>query len=188
MQTPSARKKINQVLSMNGMATLDHAKALLSQIAFIIRSDSDFRNLLLTTEPHHRQACYDALKSRLNFPVKPLDVYIAEGKSEADRLKLPEYDPATNEIAESGTQQMKEAAQRAILRAVRESEAKGVMEFICQRCTFAESFPAKHRKQAREDAAKAGWSFVERSIVLDANQPPKYDAHCPTCTLAVMAR
>jgi len=160
---------------MNGLATLDDPRGLIQQIAFLCNDEKRFRNLLMTVEPDKRHLAYESLRPHIrNFVPKPLDEYIIEARQEAERLQLPEFDQATNEVREWGTKAVQDAANRAVLREVRRAEAKGNMELVCGRCTLAETFFAANKQEAIEMAKGGGWTQYWLN--------DKIRALCPKCS------
>lgn len=173
MATAAERKKINAFLRGAQLATLDDPRALLNALAMGITDHARFREMLLKVEPTERNNAYHAIAPRLKFTAKPLEDYIIEGKQNAETQKLPVYDHETGRVRDFGDPgpiNLNALAAKAIEQAEKEREAKGGLELVCRRCTFAESFPAKNKRQAYKDAAAKGW---------------KYDgaekAQCPNC-------
>lgn len=185
-QFPTINKAqtINRILSENGLATLDQAKSLMSQIGFLVNShktpERAFRDLLMATEPEKRYEAYNSLKQFITaFQVRALDSYVTEAKMEAERLQLPEWDDKTKEVREHGWHSEQEWARRVILREVRAQEAKGAITLVCRRCTFEQEFRAKDTDTARADAIAIGWQ--EERIWNAKKQAHEAKALCPQC-------
>lgn len=132
----------------------------MSQVALGITSHDKFRNLLLKVEPQERYNCYHSLKSRLRFEAKPLETYIMEGRMQADAEKLPTYDHETGTVrdySDPGPINLNALAEKAIREREAEEIAKGSLEMVCRRCTYAEVFPGKTRGHALRAAELKGW-------------------------------
>lgn len=157
---PLAKRLISHALSQVGLAGLADPNALLSQVALGITNHAKFSAVLLKCEPEERANCYLALKNRLSFEPKPLEIYVMEGKQEAERLKLPVFDSATGTVRDYDAVEplnINAMAEKAIARRDAEETAKGSLELVCRRCTFAENFPAKRRSEGLRAAEIKGW-------------------------------
>ena len=169
------RKAINHKLNMAGLASLENPDALLSQVALGINDHDKFRSLLLKCEPDQRYNCYYSLKHRLRFEAKPLETYIMEGKQQAEREKLPVYDHETGKLREFDAPaplNINALAERAIMAAERERNARGHLEVTCLYCRFTAVFAGRSRTEAWKIAIAAGW---RRNAVTGTQS-------CPKCT------
>lgn len=179
--TLNERQRINHELKKLGFGGIDDAN-LFAQIATLYRTHDSFRGLLMSTRPDQRRIAYEAIRPHLMFVAKPLDVYEREIHEKAEREQWdvihkdnPHWpQPFKVGEIESDEYKLEKAAQEAI-EARKHADAKGVMEFVCTHCTVLGAFPAKTRKQARQDAQDAGWRWAERNGVLKTYCP----AHVP---------
>ena len=54
MRLPGDTSRINRLLGGFGLATLDDPRGLVNQLAFLIRDEAHFKQLLITCEPEER--------------------------------------------------------------------------------------------------------------------------------------
>jgi hypothetical protein len=167
-------KELNKQAASHGLATLDDPRGFINQTAYLISNHVAFRRLLVTVEPQHRQECYDTLKPKLSFEAKPLHVYLMEAGEIAEREGWDIYDHETGEIKSPRPAILESLAQDAIRRNKIEEQAKGSLELVCKRCTFAAYFLAQKREDAYAEATADGWTFWK------AEETDK--ALCPKCS------
>ena len=177
------RRKIGHELKRMGFGALDDAN-LCAQIATLYKTHDSFRGLLMSTMPDQRRIAYEALKSHLCFVAKPLDQYEREIHEKAEREQWDIIDPGNPHLprpfkvseVESEEYRLNRLAQEAI--AQNEHEKHGGLQMVCAKCTVAELFRAKTRKDAEKDATIAGWRSDGRK-----NWCPK---HVPSrCTMTI---
>lgn len=160
------RHKVHDGLKRLGLGGLDDPH-LFDQIAVLYRDHDSFRGLLMSVEPAKRAMAYEALRAKLCFIPKPLDVYESEMKQIAEHKQLPTWNRETffpEEFKVPDQNSLSELATEAIAQKKHE-DAKGRLEMVCTRCTKSQLFPAPQRKQAVKDAHDAGWRWDERNGV-----------------------
>lgn len=157
------RRKINHQLKTIGFGGLEDPN-LIQQLAFVIEGHDHFRNILKVVQPLQRQIAYNTLRPHLTFAAKPLDVYIAEMGRIAEQEQLPIWDGETYYPKEMKVSDIKlEGLAQEAIQQTEHEKAKGKLELVCTKCTVAEYFPAKLRKQAYDAAHRAGWRWAERN-------------------------
>ena len=179
MLTPYEKRKINHQLNKHGLASLSDPRSLFAQLALGIRTDKQFRDLLMKVVPEERKNCYDALRPYIHFEIKSLSDYVADAAREADALKLPAADPVTGALTayddyNPTKKPLERLAEEAIAMKQREDGAKHRLELVCRKCTFVEYFFGMDKLKPYDDAKEKGWSFEkvgneEKSL-------------CPRCT------
>ena len=163
-------KKLDRMLGNAGLATMQEPEQLLGQLAFAIRSHSQFRRMLVTVEPEQRQQAYNAMRGRVPFKPKPLDVYLAEAGQDAERQKLCVKD----DEAMGGFREFTPARNAETLKVVEESIALKFGVMTCYKCTQEQDFFEPTPVQSRVAAVRAGWVF-------DPNREPDGGWICPKC-------
>lgn len=161
-----ARSKVHHELKKLGFGGLDDPH-LFDQIAVLYKTHEQFRGLLMSVEPDKRAMAYDALRSKLCFVPKPLDVYEAEMKDLMERKQVPTWNRETfmpEDFRPPDETSLSELAQEAIAQSQHE-KTEGILEMVCTRCTVAEYFRAKRRKEAVKLAHDAGWRWEEKNGV-----------------------
>src|SRR5438270_5898395 len=91
MLNKSERRRLSHELQRMGLASLEDP-ALLQQLATIYNTHEKFRGMLMSVTPEKRAEAYNALRSRLCFQPKPLDVYEAEMRLIAEQKQLDIWD------------------------------------------------------------------------------------------------
>lgn len=124
-RTAEDKEKINRFLGSAGLGQLTDP-GLISQIGFIarkkIKSHEQFRRWIEACEPEKRRDMYEAMKPYMNFDtLKPLDVYEAEMRLEAEVKQLPIWEDgkfrAFNPANISGESELDRLAREAIEKA-----------------------------------------------------------------------
>ncbi len=171
------RKQINDGLRKLGLGGNDDPN-LMNQLAAIIRNHVQFRRLLTTVEPDKRKACYDALRGKLWFEPKPLDVYLAEAGEIAERRQLPSYNPATAEVteykpAEVGKRKLAAKIEETLARTVIEDEAKtkrGRLTVHCRKCLAETTVFCDNRQEGYMALAALDWKLEgDKAVCPDCN-------------------
>lgn len=182
-----ARSKVHHGLKRLGFGGLDDPH-LFEQIAVLYKDHESFRGLLMSVEPDKRALAYDALRSKLCFTPKPLDVYEAEMKDLMERRQIPTWNRDTfmpEDFRPPDETSLSELAQEAIAQRGHE-KARGVLEMICTRCTVQALFRAEKRKEAVKQAHDAGWRWTELNGVKKHYCPRHVPARCSmtlTCSV-----
>jgi hypothetical protein len=119
---------------------------------------------------------------------KPLDQYEREIYEKAEREQWDVIDPnnpyfprpfKVGEV-ESEEYRLDRLAQDAITQTAHEKH--GGLELVCTKCTRAQVFRAKTRKEADKDAHAEGWRWAERNGVMKTYCP----SHVPgRCTMTI---
>jgi hypothetical protein len=162
------RSKINHQLKQLGFGGINDPN-LFSQMACLYRTHDSFRGLLMSTAPVERRIAYEALKPHLCFIAKPLDVYEREIHEKAEREQWDVIDPGNPHFprpfkvgeVESPEFRLQKLAAEAIEQNAH--EAQGGLELVCTKCTVAQVFWAKLRKDAEKQAQSAGWRWAEEN-------------------------
>lgn len=171
---PFETRSINNFLGNRGLATLDDPKALFEQLGFLIETEQEFRGLLDKCEPEGRRAMYDALTPHFRFPVKPLDVYIAELGAEAYARQLPTWEDGKMKPFEPIELKTREHSDAYLIeKAVLESQPHKKLWLVCRKCTREEVFTGEHKGACISAARTAGWTWDE--LKGDGREI------CPTC-------
>ena len=154
---PDDRGRVDRELRRLGFGGLDDPN-LIASIAFFIKSHEQFRGQLFSVLPEQRRHAYEVLRPHLKFVAKPLDVYEAEMKEMAERQQLPGYDDATGQLVpfKAGSVELDLLATEAI-RQEKHEKGGGQLEMVCRKCTKAQYFAAKLRKEAEKQAKDRGW-------------------------------
>jgi hypothetical protein len=167
MQTASERKKMNQYLAQRGLGQLNDP-GVVSQLGYLVRDHTHFRQLLFAAEPHLRKEMYDAMSPYLRFPAKTLDQYEADARANADKKKLPAMDEEGKLIAYEDyvpggkTNPLERLAEKAIHDAFVEEAAGGhVLVVECSKCTATAEFKGATVVSATIEARRAGWVYQE---------------------------
>lgn len=170
------RQQVNHKLKQLGFGGLDDAN-ILSQIATLYTTHDAFRGLLMSTAPDQRRIAYEALKPHLCFVPKPLDVYEMEAKQKYEREQWDTIDPDNPHFPKAFRPGEVETEEYRIQRLASEAiaqnahEKHGGLELVCTKCTVAQLFRAKTRKDAEQDARSAGWRWAERNGVMKTYCP-----------------
>jgi hypothetical protein len=90
---PQELRRVNHYLGIHGLPQMDTPEAVVEALAFLVKDEAEFRKVLNKCEPRWRHEMYEALRPRLSFQVKPLDVYVAEMGMDAAARKLPTIGP-----------------------------------------------------------------------------------------------
>lgn len=154
------QSKLNHILQKVGLAKLTDPRNLLAQLAMGVKNHDQFRELLLKVAPDKRADCYQAMKPRLQFEAKALDVYIAEGKNIAFEKKLPVYDHETglvNDFDSVHRGEIERIAQDAVQRW---SLPKKALNLTCRYCTFTQEIPGKDIQAATDQSERLGWHIT----------------------------
>lgn len=161
MLNKSERRRLSHELQRMGLASLEDP-ALLQQLATIYNTHEKFRGMLMSVTPEKRAEAYNALRSRLCFQPKPLDVYEAEMRLIAEQKQLDIWDgtayPKPFKVGEVETPQGR--LERLASEAIRESAFEKTgrqLTLTCIKCTKVANFPARIRKDAERDSHNAGW-------------------------------
>ena len=190
------RARMNKHLQSHGLGSLDDPTILL-QLAVLVRDHEHFRTVLMKVTAEERANCYKALAPKLRFKAKPLEIYEMEAKKDAERMRLPVYDPKTlavtdmpdarvsEEMAETISGKSAEERKQAELER-RASDAisenmgmeqplpagvsRGRLEITCNRCQFGVTVYALDRIDAYKTLAAAGWKIEGEK------------ARCPDCS------
>jgi hypothetical protein len=155
------RQKVNHELKRVGFGGLEDPN-LFAQIATLYDTHDKFRGLLMSTHPDQRRIAYEALRPHLPFTPKPLDVYEREVKERAEREQWDVYDgtaypkPFQVQSIESDEYKLARLANEAIAQNAHE-KARGSLEMVCTRCTFAQVFRSTLRRDAEKESHAAGW-------------------------------
>lgn len=176
------RRQINSELKRRGFGGLEDPNLML-QMAFCCPGHDKFKAMLAVMPPEKRLLAYNQLRPHLRFEAKPLDVYIAEIKQDAEREKLPIAHPDPQNIMltdfddyHNQAPSIEVLAERAILHADREARMKGALKLVCRKCTLEQDFPGKDKAQSINDAKLDGWVFERISKDHDET------ALCPRCS------
>lgn len=160
--TLDERQKINHKLKKIGFGGLDDVN-IIQQIATLYPNHDSFRGLLMATRPDQRRIAYESLRPHLAFVPKPLDVYEQETKLRAEKEQWDVIDhnnPHFPRAFQPGEVESEEyRLDRLATEAIQQNahEKHGGLELICTKCTKAELFRAKTRKEAEKDSHAAGW-------------------------------
>lgn len=150
------RDKLNQMLSNAGLATLDNPRDLFNQLASAIDTHEEFKAILFKVEPEQRANCYKSLAPRLRFAAKPLDVYEAEAKHDAERQRLPHLDERGNLIVGAPARTARPAAPNR-KQPMTWNPKHMRLTLTCAKCTKQEEFFGDSPVDAATKARKALW-------------------------------
>ena len=153
----SKRDILNAALQRNGFEPLANPRALLDQLAALVKDHDDFQRLLWKTESAERPNAYWALKPRLRFQAKPLEDYLSASREWASAA-----------YSRSAAGKPLEARAQA---AVENAGALGVLTVQCCRCKGKERFRGKTMVDAIARARAAGWVYL----------PASEEEICQTC-------
>lgn len=156
MQTAEERRRINSFLGLKGLPTLENPRELVHALGFLVESEAEFRSLLNRCAPESRREMYESLRPQLDFPVKPLDVYIAELGMDAAARQLPVMGE-DGKLYPYQVPEVRTIAQAAVDKAF----AKGTLTLTCRKCTRVAVFPAERRADAIQAARELGWTYDE---------------------------
>jgi hypothetical protein len=171
---------INHFLRSNGLAGLDEAGALMTQLAMFVRDHAHFRTLLNNCEPEHRRDMYEALAPNVRFEAKPLDVYLIESAQDAERRQLPTVGEDGHFKPFRVPETLSSGDDAIATEAVAEALAKERLFMFCVACTREDVFRGITRQDAVADARKAGW----RMAIKNGGPEPEQVEVCPACVKA----
>lgn len=157
MPSAAETKNINDELHKLGFGNLKDP-GLVPAIAYYIKSHEQFRSQLFSVMPDKRKIAYDSLRPHLRFEAKPLDVYEAEMKLEAEKQQWGRYNQHTHmvdpfKVGEVG-ERLEKVAEKAIEAA---EEEQRWLHLICVKCTAMDSYGATTRNDADLMATEKGW-------------------------------
>lgn len=149
----AVRGKLNNMLAMHGMATLESPAELVRQIGFLVQDHDHLRQLLTACVPEERVSMYEALRPNLRFEPKPLDVYLAESGRIAEQMQWPLVD------SDGKFRAFKPPEVRTVETACAEAVAKGSLTLVCRKCTREALFPGVTPADAVRAARDEGWTY-----------------------------
>jgi hypothetical protein len=150
----------------------DFGRAI-KEMAKFVRDHRHFESLLSEMEPGLRADMYEAMRANLRFTALPLDVYIANIKTQAEREQLPILGPNGQLVPfkpASDASSVQKQAEDMLAAAM----AKKTLILHCSKCTAEENFHMIGMETAvdvRKKALTAGWTLFPAEI-------------CPLCTEA----
>lgn len=165
-------------LGFSDPGAAEGAAEFLQQAGACVRDHDHLRKMLMGVGPEERNHMYQSLRPHIfRFEPWPLDRYVIKEQQEAEELQLPVYTREGKLVAfkdyHGERPSLEVMAQDAIAQAQRESEAKGQMCLVCDRCTSQGVFPADNMREAIVEALKQKWSL--RRVPADNN----WKCFCP---------
>jgi hypothetical protein len=174
-------KRVNEMLGRLGLAQLDDAPGLCSQLGYLVQDHDHFRDLINVCEPENRRDMYESLRAYLHFKPHPLDVYIAQIRARAEALQLPTLAP-DGSLQAFNVQDIKTDGPRhrhpdALLfeqyiprepktgelaiaqSAIDKAVANFHLHVVCGRCTKEATFPGVTKHEAVKRCREAGWTY-----------------------------
>lgn len=147
----------NEQLERAGFSPHTSPINLLNQIATLIDTPEEFKNILMTVPPENRRDAYESLVPRLKgkFEIKTL------GQIE---MEAHEY---WGGVASREQGSLEAVAEQAIAR----DWYKGTLRMVCYRCLVEKFFFGDKKPQATKAAREAGWRYDRR----------KKAEICPAC-------
>ena len=183
MSASSERVRVNQMLMSHGLGKLDDP-GLIPQLGFllgtVVTGHDEFRDFLNRCEPAGRRDFYEAMRSYLKFPVKPLDVYVAEIGARAEAAQLPTVAPdgTLQQFHAPSVQTARAESELAIAQNAVESSLRWHFEVTCTQCTRFAVFHGMTKYETLKQARVAGWQF----------QAASQTELCPACSTPEQAQ
>lgn len=177
------KKAVNRLLAQNGLGQLSDP-GLIPQIGFLMgracTTHEHFRDMLNKCEPAERLNMYEAMRPYLRFEAKPLDVYIAEIKLDAEIKQLPTVQPdgslkpfqtaeiITDPIAAAAAEAERDRKAAELAQANRilaQTVTSKALWLVCARCTKEATFHGVYKSECVDLARAAGWHYSDTEAV-----------------------
>lgn len=180
---------INHFLRSHGLAGLDQAGALASQLAFFVRDHRHFRMLLNQCEPENRRAMYETLAPNLQFKAKPMHEYLIELARDAECRQLPTINTDGTfkpfRVAEIPVKTEAQRDAEICNAAVGEAIANEHLVVVCTLCKREDVFHGVTKEDVVAALRKAGWRHATKNERRDDGQLAQENVEvCRKCVRA----